>query len=122
MTTACTRQLASARFELASDLRARTIMRTSLVSVLVVLAVIEGMNLYAGGAATLVVRSRLQQENSGLRTDVARMQTELQLERATNAALDRQVAELSHQVADLERQIAFINAQRTRVRATTQAN
>lgn len=122
MTTAYTRQLASARLEVVSDLRARKVMRSILLAVLVVLATVEGVRLLADTTAAAGQRSRLQHENSKLRTEVAELQGELQLERATHAALDQQVAGMNDQVAELERQLAFVSAQRTRVRATTQMN
>ena len=89
---------------------------------LLALAVVAGVRLLADGAATASQRGRLQQENSALRTEIARLGAELQLERATRAALDRQVVDLNHEVADLERQLAFVAAQRARPRTTTRTN
>jgi len=122
MTVGYTRQLTSARLEVVSDVRARRLMRSALIAVLVALGIVAAARLLADGTAASTQRSRLQQENSGLRTEVARLQAELQLERATRAALDAQVADFNQQVIDLERQLAFVNAQRTRPRATAQAN
>lgn len=122
MTAAYTRQLTSARHEVVSDVRARGLMRSALLAVLVALAIVAAVRLLADGTGASAQRSRLQQENSALRTEVARLQAELQLERATRAALDDQVAAFNQQVTDLERQLAFVNAQRTRPRATAQAN
>jgi septal ring factor EnvC (AmiA/AmiB activator) len=109
-----TRRLASARFEVVSDARARSLMRAALVAVLLVVALIAGLRLLADGAAAAGERARLQQENTALRSEVARLEAELELERATHAGLDAQVGELNRQVAELERQIAFVYAQEKR--------
>jgi septal ring factor EnvC (AmiA/AmiB activator) len=122
MTAAYTRQLTSARLEVVSDVRARRLMRSALVAVLVALGIVAAARLLVDGTAAAGQRNELQQENTGLRTEVARLDAELQLERATRAALDEQVTDLRRQVADLERQLAFVNAQRTRPRAPGQSN
>lgn len=114
MTGASTRQLTSAPLELVSDHRARALMRTTLVAVLVALAVAAGLRLYAGGAEVLAGRDQLHQENSALQADVARLEAELEFERATRAALDAQVAELNGRIADLDRELAFVRAQNGR--------
>jgi septal ring factor EnvC (AmiA/AmiB activator) len=114
MTAADTRRLASARFEVVSDARARTLMRAVLLGVLLAVALAAGLRLLAAGTDAANERARLQQENSGLRTEVARLEAELELERATHAGLDAQVGELNRQVADLERQLAFVKAQEKR--------
>lgn len=114
MTTADTRRLASARFEVVSDARARSLVRAALVAVLLVVALGAGLRLLAGGAAVANERARLQQEGSVLRAEVARLEAELELERATHAGLDAQVGELNGQVAELERQLAFVHAQEKR--------
>jgi septal ring factor EnvC (AmiA/AmiB activator) len=122
MTAAYTRRLTSARLEFASDAQARAVMRSVLVAVLLVLAVVEGLRLLADGATAASQRSRVQQENAALRTEVARLGAELQLERATRDAIDRQVVDLNHELADLERQLAFLTAQRSRPSTATRKN
>jgi septal ring factor EnvC (AmiA/AmiB activator) len=114
MIAADTRQLASARFEVVSDARARSFMRAALVAVLLVVALIAGLRLLADRAAVANERARLQQENTGLRAEVARLEAELELERATHAGLDAQVGDLNRQVAALKRQLAFVTAQEKR--------
>lgn len=114
MIDADTRRLASARFEVVSDARARSLMRAALVAVLLVVALIAGLRQLSDGAGVANERARLQQENSGLRADVARLEAELELERATHAGLDAQVGDLNRQVAELERQLAFVKAQEKR--------
>ena len=116
MTGASTRELTSAPLELVSDHRARVLMRATLVAVLVALAAAAGLRLYAGGADVLAGRDQLRQENSALHADVARLEAELELERATRAALDAQVAELNGRIADLDRELAFVRAQNGRPR------
>jgi len=116
VTATSTRHLTSARLEVVSDARVRLLMRGVLVAVLVVLSAIAGLRLLADGASATQHRNRLQQENAGLRTEVARLEAELQIERATHAALDEQVGALDRQVTELESQLAFVNAQRNRGR------
>ena len=119
MTGGDTRQLATARWEVVSDAPARNRMRTALVAVLVVVGLAAVLRLLADGANSAGQRDRLLQDNAGLRTEVARLGAELEVERATRAALDQQVAELHQQVAELERQLAFVNAQRGRARSAS---
>jgi septal ring factor EnvC (AmiA/AmiB activator) len=122
MTGASTRQLTSAPLELVSDHRARVLMRATLVAVLVALATAAGLRLYADGAGVLAGRDQLRQENSALQADVARLEAELELERATRAALDAQVAELTGRIADLDRELAFVRAQNGRPRRAGTTN
>ena len=122
MTGASTRQLTSAPLELVSDHRARVLMRATLVAVLVALATAAGLRLYADGAGVLAGRDQLRQENSGLQADVARLESELELERATRAALDAQVAELNGRIAELDRELAFVRAQNGRPRRAGTTN
>lgn len=116
------RQLASARIELASDLRARTLLRSVLVVVLVALAVTAGLRLLSEGAASSARRTDLQQENTALRAEVARLQAELELEHATRAALGKQVGELNQRVADLDSELGFFHAQSGRPRKAATSN
>lgn len=122
MTGASTRELTSAPLELVSDHRARVLMRATLVAVLVALAAAAGLRLYAGGADVLAGRDQLRQENSALQADVARLEAELELERATRAALDAQVAGLNGRIADLDRELAFVRAQNGRPRRAGTTN
>lgn len=117
-----TRRLASARVELASDLQARTLLRSVLVVVLVALAITAGLRLLSDGATSSAQRAELQRENTALRTEVARLQAELDLERATREALDRQVGELNQQVAELDSQVEFFHAQSGRPRKAATPN
>jgi hypothetical protein len=119
---ASTRQLASARLELVSDLRARAALRALLAAVLVALAVAAGLRLHADGVTSAERRTGLERENATLRTVVARLQAELELERATRSALGRQVDGLSQQVADLDSQLGFFHAQSGRTRKATPPN
>jgi septal ring factor EnvC (AmiA/AmiB activator) len=117
-----TRRLASARVELASDLRARTVLRSVLVIVLVALAATAGLRLLSEGAGTKARRAELQKENLALRTELARLQAEFELERATREALGQQVGELNQRIADLDRQLEFFHAQSGRPRTAAASN
>jgi uncharacterized small protein (DUF1192 family) len=117
-----TRQLASARVELASDLRARVLLRSVLVIVLVTLAVAASLRLLSEGAATGASRAELQEENAALRSEVQRLQAEFALEQATREALGRQVGELNQRIADLDRQLEFFHAQSGRPRPAATSN
>ena len=119
---ASTQRLSSARLELASDLRARALLRSVLVIVLVALAAIAGLRLLSDGAATQASRAGLQSENLALRTELARLQAEYELERATREALGRQVGELNQRIADLDRQLEFFHAQSGRPRTPAAQN
>jgi cell division protein FtsB len=111
MSTARTQRLASAQLELVSDAQARARLRAILVSVLLGLSTFVAVRLLTGDEVALS-RDRLQQENVELSSSVARLTAELELERATRAALDRQVAELNQRSTELERQLAFVQAQK----------
>jgi hypothetical protein len=111
MSTATTQRLASAQLELVSDARARARLRATLVIVLLGLSALVAARLI-GGDEIASSRNRLQQENVALRASVARLTAELDLERATRAALDRQVAELNQRSTELEHQLAFVQAQK----------
>ena len=117
-----TQRLSSARLELASDLRARALLRSVLVIVLVALAAIAGLRLLSEGAATRTQRAELQKENTALRTELARLQAEYELERATREALGQQVGELNQRIADLDRQHEFFHAQSGRPRTPAAKN
>jgi uncharacterized small protein (DUF1192 family) len=93
-----------------------------LVAVLVALAVAAGLRLLSDGATTTARRTELQKENTALRTEVARLQAELELERATRDALGQQVGELNQRVADLGSQLDFYHAQSGRPRKAATPN
>ena len=109
--------LATSRLEIISDRNARTALRTVLVTVLVSLAVLVGLRLYADAAGPIARVSTLQQENAALGEEVARLRAELVLEQATRAALEQQVTELNERAGELESQLNFFNAQSGRARA-----
>lgn len=122
MTGADTRRLTSAPLELVADGRARTRLRLALVAVLAALTAAASLHLHADGPASSASRERLQLANSALREEAARLGAELEFERATRAALDKQVAEMNQRVADLERQLAFVQAQNGRPRRPASPN
>lgn len=108
---ATARDLTTARVELASDLRAQSVLRWVLATALVLLAGIAAVRLLADGASVLTRRAALEEQNTTLRAEAERLAAELELERATRAALDRQVAELNEHIAETERQLGFLKAQ-----------
>lgn len=122
MMGASTRQLTSVPLVLVSDRRARMLMSAALVAALAALAAAAALRLYAGGAGVLAGRDRLRQDNSALQAEVARLEAENELERATRSALDTQVAELNRRIEDLERELAFVHAQNGRPRRTKSPN
>jgi regulator of replication initiation timing len=116
VTSLSTRHLSSARLQVVSDARSRTALRWLLATVLVTLALLQGMRLATEAKAAVDERTRLQRENTVLRERVSALESELQLEHATGAALSQQVGELGQQVNDLERALAFVDSQRSRGR------
>ncbi len=98
------------------------LMSAAVVAAIVALAGAAALRLYAGGAEVLAGRDRLRQENSALQAEVARLEAEIELERATRSALDTQVAELNRRIEDLDRELAFVHAQNGRPRRTKSPN
>ncbi len=109
--------LTTSRLEIISDRKARIALRTVLVAVLVSLAVLAGLGLYADAAGPAARVTALQQQNATLNAEVARLRAELELERATRTALEQQVMELNSQASELASQLNFFNAQSGRPRA-----
>ena len=109
--------LATSRLEIISDRKARIALRAVLVAVLVSLAALAGLRLYADAPGPAARVSALQQENASLGADLARLRAELVFERATRVALEQQVTELNERSSELESQLNFFNAQSGRTRA-----
>ena len=109
--------LATSRLEIISDRKARIALRTVLVAVLLSLAALAGLRLYADASGPAARVSALQQENASLGEELARLRAELVLERATRVALEQQVTELNERASGLESQLNFFNAQSGRNRA-----
>jgi uncharacterized small protein (DUF1192 family) len=109
--SAYTRKLSSARLEFATDRRLRTALLVAFAAALLSLAAATGLRMYANGDAPMTRQYQLQRENEGLRADVARLMTELQMERSTRKALDGQVAELNERATALQSEVNFFNAQ-----------
>jgi septal ring factor EnvC (AmiA/AmiB activator) len=114
--SAYTRKLSTARLEFATDRRLRTGLHVVGAAALICLAAAAGLHLYANGDAPAARLFRLQRENESLRTDVARLRTELEMERSTRKALDGQVAQLNERANALQNQVDFFNAQGGRPR------
>lgn len=107
--TAC--DLTTARIELASDLKAQSALRWVLAAALLLLAAGVAARLLADGGAAATRRAALEEQNTALRAETEKLSAELELERATRAALDRQVVQLNEHIAELDRQLGFLKAQ-----------
>jgi uncharacterized small protein (DUF1192 family) len=116
--TATTRCLSSVSLEFASTRRLRTGFHVALLVMLLALSGTLALRLYSdGGTSTLHVRD-LEARNAALDAELARLRTELAMERATRSSLDRQAAALNERIAELRSQIDLLNAQSPRPRAT----
>ena len=93
--------------EIISDRKARIALRSVLVTVLVFLAVLAGLRMYAEAAGPAARMAALQAQNSAQAAELERLQAELALERATRAALEQQVTALNSQASDLASQLNF---------------
>lgn len=113
-----TRRLSSARLELASTRRLRTSFTVTVLVALLALSGTLALRLFAGGGTSTLQLRDLEARNAGLNAEIARLRTELAMERATRSSLDRQVATLNERIAELRSQIDFLNAQRAHPRAT----
>ena len=119
--TGDTLRIATARLEFTRDRRFDRALQVTAVAALVVLVVLIGRHLHAETQAAGTAVSELRRENATLRTDLARARTELELERATRAALTRQVAALNEETTELERRLGFFNDQSSRPRPERRA-
>ena len=113
-----TQRLSSDRLELASTRRLRTGFTVTVLVVLLALSGALALRLFtSGGTSTLHLRD-LEARNAALDAELARLRTELAMERATRSSLDRQIATLNERIAEMRSQIDFQNAQRLHPRAT----
>jgi hypothetical protein len=103
-----TRFLTEARVEVAPA--SRRTMATAFAGIVIVLAAALGFANYLGAAVPFSRVGALEVENASLKSEVSRLRVELDIERATRAALDQQVAELNGQVGELSSQVEFYRA------------
>ena len=115
--TAATRRLSSARLELASTRRLRTGFHGTVLLVLLALSGTLALRLYTDDGTLTPSLRTLEARNVALEVELARLRTELAMERATRSSLDRQVVALNERIAELSGQNDFRNAQRDRRRA-----
>lgn len=106
-----TLKLASARLEFRGDRRLTEALHVAAVAALIFLFIMLGRRLYVDSQASGAELTELKQQNVALRADRSRALIELELERATRAALARQVAELNEETNELESRLEFFNAQ-----------
>lgn len=109
--TTPTLKIATARLEFSRDRRFTQALHAVAVVALVTLVALVGRQLHADAQASSDVVERAQQQNATLRADLSRARTELELERSTRAALERQVAELNEETSALKSRLEFFNAQ-----------
>ena len=115
--TAATRRLSSARLELASTRRLRTAFHGTVLVVLLALSGTLALRLYTDDGTLTPSLRAVEARNVALEVELARLRTELAMERATRSSLDRQVVALNERIAELSGQNDFRNAQRDRRRA-----
>ena len=116
MSAGDTMRISTARLEFSRDRRFDRVLQVTAVAALVVLVFLIGRQLHAATQAAADSVSDLRRENASLRSDLARVRTELELERATRIALTRQVATLNEETTELERRLGFFNSQSPRQR------
>ena len=116
--SATTRRLSSARLELVSTRRLRIGFHGMVLVVLLALAGTTALHLYSNGGTLTSSLGQLESRNIALEAQLARLRTELAMERATRSSLERQVVTLNARIAELSGQNDFRNAQRDRQRAT----
>lgn len=114
-----TQRLTRASLELSSrdERRRRT---ATFATVLVMLLVAGGGAFYLreGGAVPATAdgaSAALVQENAALRADLERVRTELDMEKATRAELNREAGELHARINELTNRLEFLAARDTRV-------
>ena len=116
--SATTRRLSSAHLELASTRRLRTGLIVTALVVLLALSGALALRLFTGDGTPTPDSHDLEARNAALDAELARLRTELAMERATRSSLDRQVATLNERIAELRSQIDFLKAQRLHPRTT----
>ena len=113
-----THRLSTVRLRLADARRPGNGTRVAVLAVSIAVATAFGLYFQAFGGTPTSQLESLDARNAALQTELARVRTELAIERATRASLDRQVAELNERMTDLRRQVDFFDAQSGRPRAS----
>jgi hypothetical protein len=111
-----THRLTRASLEL-SCLHERRRRTATFVTVVVMLVLAGGGAFYLRGADLPFTGTsgRLAQENAALLSDVQRLRTELDMEKATRAELNRQAVELQTEINELTNRLEFLAARDGRV-------
>jgi septal ring factor EnvC (AmiA/AmiB activator) len=109
-----TQRLTRSSLELSSrDARRRRNVVLAVAALATGLAALGAFHLRA--APGPVSRVALEQENDALRAELGRLRTELELEKATRAELNREAGELHARITDLTNQLEFLAARDQRV-------
>jgi len=111
-----TRRLSSARLELASTRRLRAGLHGAVLVTLLALSATLALQLHADDGTVTSSLREFEARNVALEAELARLRTELAMERATRSSLDRQVVALNERLTELSGQNDFRNAQRERQR------
>lgn len=108
VTTRSSRFLTEARIELvpAPRLPLRGIAIAACIAIAATLVLLQS----GIGAAPFGRAGALEAENASLRNELAQLRVETDVERATRAALEGQVAELNAQVVEMTSQVEFYRA------------
>ena len=106
--TRSSRFLTEARIELvpASRLPLRVIAVGACIAVAATLILLQS----GSGGLPFARTGALEAENASLRNELAQLRVEMDVERATRAALEGQVAELNARVVDMTSQVEFYRA------------
>jgi septal ring factor EnvC (AmiA/AmiB activator) len=106
-----TLRIATARLEFHSDRRLARALHVAVVAALLLLVFMIGRSLHANSQASVDARATLERQNATLRADISRARMELELERSTRVALEREVAQLNDEARQLQSRLEFFNAQ-----------
>ncbi len=108
VTARSSRFLTEARFELVPTSRpaVRGVAIAAGAAVAVTLILLQ----FGTGGSPFARAGALEVENASLRSELAQLRVEMDVERATRAALEEQVAELNSHVVEMTSQVEFYRA------------
>ena len=112
-----THRLSTARLRLADTRRPGNGVRAATLAASIAVATALGLYFQTFGGAPASRLESLDARNAALQSELARVRTELAMERATRTSLDQQIAELNERMTDLRRQVDFFESQGGQPRA-----